>query len=612
MFFKNPVEAAEIIKICSQISRDIKHRGPDDEGFVLFDISGNCEEFTGDDSLPGIALPHISKAVGKYIGALIHRRLSVIVPGPKGHQPMKSADDRYWIVYNGETFNFKEIDKKYQFTNKSGNDAETALNLICKKEQQGFTELDGFHAFAVYDVQNKFLEIYRDPTGVKPLYFSNNNGRFAFCSESKALRKLLNLSSVNPKAVFHSLVEGITLPGEELINGIQEAKHKLEFSYNDFNPLSLSHEWTAESPDLELKEQLERSVESRLMSDVPLGFAVSGGLDSAAIIGIARKIMGNQADLKLFSVISNGAESEEKWQKLVADHNKAEWHTVNLEETNPNALVEIIKQTELLPVAWNNLAQYELARLAANSGITVFLNGQGADEIFGGYPDYLQRAWSSMPWFLFKNRKHLSLSYTEMVSGWLKNGVKTIFGKSIYKKAINNNSKWLSKDFLNFYPYLWSLSGLSADEKMQHDYFQQKLRQMLKWEDANGMAHGLESRNPFADDLKLANWLGYPFREKLKNGYTKGVLRDAIRDYVPEQILWRTDKKGFTVPDNKLTWNAKKEWRDVFLSDHLNIYSPKSKREKAFKTLNETDTSGLRWYFRLTAFSLYLDTIKNG
>jgi asparagine synthetase B (glutamine-hydrolysing) len=145
---------------------------------------------------------------------------------------------------------------------------------------------------------------------------------------------------------------------------------------------------------------------------------------------------------------------------------------------------------------------------------------------------------------------------------------------------------------------------------MKHDYFKQKLQQMLRWEDSNGMAHSIESRNPFADDMKLAQWLMISMRKKTANGYAKGLLRKAVADIVPQEVLWRVDKKGFTVPDSRLTWRCREAWKDHFLSKELEPWSPQNFREQVFLSMKQDDHKTLQWFFRLTSLSVYLQHLK--
>jgi asparagine synthase (glutamine-hydrolysing) len=611
IFTQGTFSAKELGEICLQFSRELRHRGPDDEGFVLFDTNGNAEIFGGNDTNKALQLPHISTASGTYKGALVHRRLSIISPGPEGHQPMQTANGKLWITYNGETFNYKALDAKYGIQNESNNDAETVLKLMAGSVNTAHQDLDGFHAFAVYNTESKQLHLYRDKTGVKPLYFSKYRGCFAFASETKALRKWAGFRAVNREAVFHMLAEGIQVPGLELIEGIQEISYDLECQTESLLYTTKFDDTDFVTPQIPLEEAVTQAVESRLMSDVPLGFAVSGGLDSAIIIGAARKKLGPDADLKLFSVVSDDAQSNESfWQEKVATFNRADWHKTSTEDFTAELLPKVVAATDIPAVAWNNIAQFELARTAREGGVTVFLNGQGADEIFGGYPDYVVRYFLSHPfYFLGKNMPLTSAQITrEGLKLLAKRSLPNGFLHQQFQRKMNG---WLGTDIKQQTPFLWQFNSLTAEQKMVVDYSHQKLRQMLRWEDLNGMAHHLESRNPFADNAILASWLKVSMKEKMGNGYTKGILRDAVKNIVPTEVLWRKDKKGFTVPDARLTWKFHKQWKDAFMSVALDGFSPASKREAAWKDLREDDTKSLQWVFRLSALAYYLENLKD-
>jgi asparagine synthetase B (glutamine-hydrolysing) len=145
---------------------------------------------------------------------------------------------------------------------------------------------------------------------------------------------------------------------------------------------------------------------------------------------------------------------------------------------------------------------------------------------------------------------------------------------------------------------------------MQENYYGQRLRQMLRWEDLNGMAHQLESRNPFADSALIAQWLNVPLKEKITT-YTKEILRHAMDDYLPLEVAMRTDKKGFSVPDAKLTWKHRESWKDAFFNSDLNAFSPIKKREYVWKNVGPMDEKDLGWIFRLSALSYYLENLKS-
>ncbi len=611
---KKAIPAAEMIQYCRILSNTQHHRGPDDEGFVLFDIEGNAHVFGGENTLPQLGIPRLETASGNYICALVHRRLSIIAPGAAGHQPMHTADGKLWLTYNGEIFNFKKLNQQNNFSSETGTDSETLLKYIEKNKYKSIPDLDGFYAAMIWNTEEQSLHVFRDPTGVKPLFYSRKGGVWFFASETKPLRLITGYNSPDPTTIFHHLTEGVmgNLPESNYFSAIFSVeKGRLDCWTAQDGLVNLTEFTPDKIPPIHLKERLQHSVKTRLIADVPLGFAVSGGLDSAAIIGLARKELGAAAKLKLFSVTSADANSDESnWQKMVADYNHADWHTTSLEDASNDLLQTVIQATDMPAVAWNNLAHFELCKLAKSHGVTVFFNGQGADEIFGGYPDYLQRDYGVLKQLYQKNAQNWPLTLKEIEAGYRKLKLLKIAPDFIKRYAFNKDLKSiLHPDLLPRMSYRWSLAGLSADEKMKEDYYGKKLGQMLVWEDRNGMAHGLESRNPFADDNMLASFLRMPFKQKSKNGFTKGILREALTDVVPGQVLWRTDKKGFTVPDEILTWKQLKNWEPVFMSEILDEWSPRGGREQLLKSLTPQNSKGLKWYFRLTSLAFFLANI---
>lgn len=604
IFSLKPIPAREMARICLQFSEDLSHRGPDDEGFVLIDTQWNAHAFAGNHTLSALQLPHIQTAEGEYLGAIIHRRLSIIQPGRQGHQPF--YDENHVSAYNGEAFNFRELDEVHGLANQSSTDTETVFNLLVTQGAEAVQQLDGFFALGFTNLAKRTLQLRRDTTGVKPLVCAHTETTFAFSSETKALRNFLNVVSINPQMVFHHLCEGIILPDQGFYNEIEIVQEGLDVNLQTLETTIVYYPENEEKPGTDLRSQLQNSVSKRLMSDVPLGFAVSGGLDSAAVIGLARKALGEDAPLSLFSIVSSDPQSDERqWQQQVAKYNHADWHTFAIEDAGSHLLEKVARATDLPPIAWNNLAHFELCRQAKSKGVTVFFNGQGADELFGGYPDYLYRDfWALQGAFLGKNK--FPVSYGMALKENLKLQAKT-FMPFLSKTAVKKHAcGLLNPDLWQQDLYLPRLSHLGADHKMHADFYGQKLRQMLTWEDLNGMAHGLESRNPFADDMQLAKWLNISLKDKIKNGYTKGIMREALKDVMSETVRWRVDKKGFMVPDSALTWKNRNEWADFVMSDTLEPWSPKESRELLLKNLKEEDENGLKWYFRLAALSVFL------
>jgi len=566
----------------------LKHRGPDDFGVEVF---GGQEE---------------------NIAMIMHRRLSILGLGDQGKQPMCSLDGRYWISFNGEIYNYLELASEFGLTTNTGTDTEVLLQLWSLKGVDCIALLDGFFAFAIWDTELKELTLARDKTGVKPLYYyldqdgdnsENIIKSLSFGSEDFALKQALEMQgievSLSEKALKSHLEFGAS-DRNMLFNGIQELGMGCCLTYSclsldsKLNPISdwgrvIIKPWhngeylrlddgagwqqqlgLNEEPKNHielLRLQLMAGMQKRLRSDVPIGFAVSGGIDSAALVGMAREIMGKESHLHVFSVVAPGMDGDEsEYQKLVVEHVGGIWHTVDVRELDGKYLERYIKATHRIPVAWNNLAHFALCEAVKAAGVTVLFNGQGADELFGGYPHYYKAAFWNEKNMLWPLRRKWPLGFVAAGKQWLK----AVLGS------------WVGRPF-----------ETCVDVLMREDYYGERLTQLLRFEDRNGMAAGIESRNPFADDYRMADaWLNAwgddtwslegSLTSKLVDGYSKGYLRKAMDvGLVPAKVLWRVDKKGFSVPKCEMTLQGLKDWEVWVMSAKLDGLLTRARRHNA-------------------------------
>ncbi len=620
------------LKWAQIFSKTLEHRGPDDEGFLLIYRNEQPPQPVANKYIPlpdiqhmpvGLLVEQSSEMVN---GLLLHRRLSIIGIGPLGHQPICDQSGRFWLTFNGEIFNFSELQRNFNLPNASGTDSEVLVNLWALKQEKCLNLLDGFFAFCVYDAVDNTYTVVRDRTGVKPLYYTLKNDCFAFASEELPLRLLINEHKINPTAVYYHLKNGMsearpwfkgiqTLTPGEMIKWYPESRQFKTFKW--FNPQKME----PFTNHVDLREMLMSSMTKRLRSDVKLGFAVSGGIDSAIIVGLAKHLMGDDAKLDYFSVGSNQLLGDESsWQKLVVNKNKGNWHRIMVEDFTDELLPKHLQFTNRPAVAWNNLAHFALCERVQNAGITVIFNGQGADEIFGGYPDYfIETLWSERK-FLSKSRKNWPISYGEALKFFSKRRLRNLL--STEQKLKIEHNVWskifkdgvLEEELIELHPPVDSVQ-----EMMMGDYygkaldpkFYGKLYQMLAWEDRNGMSFQLESRNPFADDINIPQkYLGkYQLHELMQNGMPKGLLRDAFKDFLPQEIYQRTDKKGFSVPEALLTQKHGKKWQEAFMYGGLNPYIQKDYRESILKRFDQLSAKELQFYFRTCSLGFYLSLL---
>ena len=573
------VSDSDVANLVAGMDSAMIHRGPDAHGWKQVDNAG----------------------------VLLHRRLSILGLGPGGDQPMTSPCGRYDLVYNGEIFNYKELARRYGFENVTGTDTEILLQGWKTKGVDFISELDGFFAFAIWDKEEEMLVLVRDKTGVKPCYYaaidrklggevdglifgseewSVVNGMtgmgFGVAPNGEFAQRFLNSGDTDSLSLFTGIEEVSKgsylcckktdsgwhvkeetwfqlnyLPWKELFGkGKRDWQDLLaiEPRYREVNGVFDEQEFR-NSGDAEaylLNSLLHLSVARRLRSDVPIGFAVSGGLDSAVLVAIATKLLNfHGIKPKVFSVQSRNESADESyWQQMVVDQIDAEWIVVETDTFGAEILDEFFEKTSRPPVHWNNLAHFALCKTVKEKGVTVLFNGQGADEIFAGYPHYYVQQ-------LFREFSSLMAVRTKWPQPF---GV-------ILSQRLKHSLKFVLDREKRYPQYLQT--------QLEKDYFGERLNQLLRFEDRNGMAFSLESRNPFADDQYLYNWIGSyglddadgeawnlqgELSEKLWNGLSKGVLRRVASGYLPEALVNRVDKKGFTVAAQKLTNRHQQKW----------------------------------------------------
>jgi asparagine synthase (glutamine-hydrolysing) len=386
-----------------------------------------------------------------------------------------------------------------------------------------------------------------------------------------------------------------------------EIKEKTELSWDSFSSVETkapqiqvlldSLPRVSEKAEV-LRKQLFLSIARRLQSDVPIGFALSGGLDSSAIAAIACLVAGKETQLRTFSIASsNTAEDESKWQRKMSEFLGTQHQQIETRGFLSSDLPEFIEKTGRPAVHWNNIAHFNLCKTVKETGITVLFNGQGADEIFAGYPHYyvrqLMNEWTS----LIPHRKKWPLPLSVALRQRLKMFLTGIFQVENLQLSLRKNNCEVNRK--NNGGGNGSKQRDTLYDVLLNDYFGDRLNQLLRFEDRNGMANQLESRNPFADDYLLSQWIGISaldeqFEEeegyiigelssRLYSGYSKGLLREALTGILPDEILYRTDKKGFTVPHTSLTLLHFSDWEEAILGvEKLNTWWDFEFRKKEF------------------------------
>lgn len=570
---KQPGEL-ELSKTIAAMSAAIRHRGPDGEGFILATPTDVLPFYSADFGPPGDAplnyLPHraLKAKEGTFL-AFAHRRLAIIDLSEHGHQPMATPDGRYWITYNGELYNYIELRAElsalgYRFI--SGSDTEVILAAYRHWGEDAVQRFNGMWAFCIYDSEKKVCFASRDRFGVKPFYYVDQRGFFAFASEQKAfVRSGLLRAKADRSAVHNYLLnnrlenrpenffEGITelWPGHNLTYTVATGQVRSWSYFHLRDHITLENDHLSDALLIEkVAATLEQAVKLRLRSDVEVGTCLSGGIDSSALAVI---IAGSSNHpLHCFtSVFRNEKFNEERWADAVARQIGAKhFKTEPSAEDFEREADDLIFSQDVPIWSTSTFAQYRVMALAAEHGIKVVLDGQGADELFGGYHHHLVAFWNNLlrsgqgvkAWKeLRAARTTLSRPFLFYGKEWLKQTLQdpgAAFRGVLDKGFITENSVTRTNSYFN-----------DVNDQLIDDIYDSRLKSFLKCEDRAGMWHSVESRTPFSDDIELIQLMfSIHGNRKIKNGVTKYLLREAVKQKLPTEVYHRYDKTGFETP----------------------------------------------------------------
>ncbi|WP_029038374.1 asparagine synthase (glutamine-hydrolyzing) [Salinimicrobium xinjiangense] len=544
----------------------MKHRGPDDEGTF------------------------INNNVG--LGFV---RLSIIDLSPAGHQPFKSTDGRFIMVFNGEIFNYIELKdelKKEGYFFKTETDTEVLFNAYLHWGESVLHRLNGMWAFAIYDTFEETIFFARDRFGIKPFYYSLTENNLIFASEIPPILEILKKKPTpNYDVVFDFLVYNKTEHSEKtffsevnkLMHGhsikldLKKKKRNLSIYINKWYNINsrVKNARPFCSPD-DYKQAFESAIDLRLRSDVPVGVSFSGGLDSSAITSVVIDTF-KKNDLNTFSAVYDKSFSgdESKFMKLYDDKPGRRHYTTPSAESLLDDLDEFIScHAEPVPTT-SPYAQYKIMELASKN-VVVTLDGQGADEQLAGYHYFFGFYFKD----LLKQGKFTSLnreiySYLKIHKSTF--GLKTflffLLPKTTRTKLKVSELGYITSEFAKRHNKTNIISDyLYASNSLQEalvNHFEYKLEHLLKWEDRNSMHFSLEARVPFLDYRLVERTLATNSKEIIKNGMTKNLLRESMKGVVPEEIRMRVDKEGYSTPQDE--WFRSKEWEekiwDILKSD---------------------------------------------
>jgi asparagine synthase (glutamine-hydrolysing) len=557
-------ETERKIEVCNNL---IAHRGPDDFGYYF---------------------------EGKL--ALAHRRLSIQDISEKGHQPMISYDENYIIIFNGEIYNHweirNELETKYKFNSRT--DTETILYGFIEYGKEILNKLNGIFAFSIFNKLTKELFIARDHFGVKPLYYYCDNDIFWFSSELKSILPLKFDKDIDLNAIENYLTF-LYSPGEKtpfkkikkLLPG-----HYISLNVSNFQDFTISRYYDIpfdnsrrNKNEKELIEELDnlltKVVNRQLLSDVPVGFFLSGGVDSSCIVAIAKKLRPNEK-FYCYTINANddqvseeGFSSDLHYARKVANH-----LDVNLIELESNVdlgsdfdrMIYHLDEPQADPATFS---VFQICTKARKDGIIVLLGGTGGDDLFSGY------------------RRHQALrieSYLKLTPLFIRRFIKYTANNILVNKPIIRRLKklvididksqierlvgyfiWINKDFVKklfskknsafnrkYNPLkilIDSLNNIPEEKDLLNKMLYLEMKYYLadhnlNYTDKLSMATGVEVRVPFLDRELVEFSLQIPVNLKMKGITTKYILKKVMENYLPHDVIYRS-KSGFGAPVRK-------------------------------------------------------------
>ena len=539
-------------RLLKRMCKVLSHRGPDDEGYFI------------DENV-----------------MLGHRRLSIIdVKG--GKQPIHNEDESIWIVFNGEIYNFlalrRELEERgHSFYTRS--DTEVILHAYEEFGEECVNRLRGMFAFAIWDSEKKKLFLARDRLGKKPLYYSFFNGALFFASEIKAILQYPDMPRrVNTEALDQYLTFQYVPAPLTMFDGIYKLLpgHTLTFKSGrilvkkywdiEMEPVAAPEDYFAKR----LRQILEQAVKIRLMSEVPLGAYLSGGIDSSSVVALMSRY--SEEPVKTISVGFGEPDDELKYARVVAEHFETDHREIIVQASAAELLPKIIWHLDE-PLADAAVVPTYLMSREAKKHVTVILTGDGSDEIFAGYPHYrtlprMEKHRKVVPLLIKRiltplsralpyigngrpNRYLQYISAPDLTELYFRfNAVYEEYEKEkLYTEELKEKTKNVKKPREIVGPYLENRTGDLMNRLLLYDIKVLLPDDFLMKVDKNTMAWSVEARSPFLDHNLVEFSATLPPYLKMNNGVEKYILKKAMKDILPKVTVKRK-KRGFNVPIN--------------------------------------------------------------
>ena len=583
------------------------------------------------------------------LAGLSHRRLSIIDLSNAAGQPMhftpslaingEGVSPRYTVIHNGEIYNYIELKESLQkqgYSFRTGSDTEVILAAYDHYNDECVEYFDGMFAFAIWDEEEQELFAARDRFGEKPFFYSSNGDKFVFGSEMKALwaagierktnfQMLFNFITIgyvdNPGRPEETFFENIfKLPPASRLYYTPDTQELIIDKYWDID-LSIQNKMITDEQVLEQFNHLfSTSVKRRLRSDVSIGTSLSGGLDSSSVVATVSALTTKDSRLSSFTATFPGFDKDESaYAAVVAKQFGLKQHTVEIDADDfVNDWEKFLHHQEEPFGSASAYAQYKVFELARQHNLTVLLDGQGADETLAGYSKYYKWYWQE----LFQKR---NLIRSKELKAAKKMGVQETFGfknviaalfpdiasvileRQYLVNALRHDE--LTKEFVHlqskeaYYstPVNFNLNGVLYFNTCIHG-----LQELLRYADRNSMAHGREVRLPFLSHELVEFIFSLPPNFKIRNGWTKWILRQNVAQQLPDDIVWRKNKIGFEPPQKK--WMQDARVQDMIHEARKKMVTEKILKpeilNRPMKAYSSHEADSYDWRYLASAFYL--------
>ena len=564
-----------------------------------------------------------------------HRRLAIIDISSRGKQPLEALD-RYWITFNGEIYNYKEIREELEpegFTFRGESDTEVLLYAYVKWKERCLDKLNGMWSFAIWDKQEQSLFLSRDRFGKKPLFYAWVGGLFVFASEMKAIYPFLPRVEVSShfewcknhindyEGTDKCLIEGISRFPAGHYGWVRGGQLRLTKFWDTLDHLpSIPHRY--EEQVEQFRDLFIDACRIRMRSDVPIGTALSGGLDSSAVISTMAHIGKSLPDTTIsddwqhafVATFPGTFMDESRYAQAVVDHLGISATFLEIDPTegikNLEDYLHVFEELHLT----SPIPMVETYKAVRANGVRVTLDGHGADETIAGYGQDVFKAFQDCGMNLRQIRNILK-TYRGLIDIDSTQIRKSRYNLGFYVRYMGGKAALAG--FI-----LRGLLGMNPKESIRENRFgvynqhlyrlfhQTVLPTLLRNYDRYSMAHGVEIRMPFMDHRLVSFLFALPWSSKIRNGYTKAIVRDAVAPMMPGEVAYRTTKLGFNTPI--VDW-MQGPWKDYLLDtvhctrfNHCSLINASEVRDKVQAVISGTDTTYMQGESAWAALTPYL------